>query len=68
MALIVTVSIFFANDVLGYTEGHMPRHARVYKNFKKEYEKLQAERLEAFKSFHQDTIDKKFVLSVVLYV
>ena len=25
----------FANDVLGYTEGHMPRHARVYKNFKK---------------------------------
>tara|TARA_B100000073_G_scaffold83565_1_gene64185 strand:- start:591 stop:1298 length:708 start_codon:yes stop_codon:yes gene_type:complete len=50
----------FANDVLGYTEGHMPRHARVYKNFKKEYEKLQAERLEAFKSFHQDTIDKKF--------
>ena len=50
----------FANDVLGYTEGHMPRHARVYKNFKKEYEKLQTERLDAFKSFHQDTIDKKF--------
>mgnify|MGYP003323692143 CR=1 FL=1 len=24
----------FANDVLGYTAGHMPRHARVYKNFK----------------------------------
>ena len=50
----------FANDVLGYTEGHMPRHARVYKNFKKEFEKLQNERLDAFKSFHQDTIDKKF--------
>ena len=50
----------FANDVLGYTSGHMPRHARVYKNFKKEYEKLQTERLDAFKSFHQDTIDKKF--------
>ena len=50
----------FANDVLGYTSGHMPRHARVYKNFKKEYERLQNERIDAFKSFHDDTINKKF--------
>lgn len=50
----------FANDVLGYTTGHMPRHARVYKNFKKEYDRLQNERIEAFKSFHDDTINKKF--------
>jgi len=50
----------FANDVLGYTTGHMPRHARVYKNFKEEYERLQMERIKAFKSFHDDTINKKF--------
>ena len=50
----------FANDVLGYTFGHMPRHARVYKNFKKEYERLQNERVEAFKSFHADTVNEKF--------
>ena len=50
----------FANDVLGYTSGHMPRHARVYKNFKNEYERLQSERIDAFKSFHDDTINKKF--------
>ena len=50
----------FANDVLGYTAGHMPRHARVYKNFKNEYERLQNERIDAFKSFHEDTINKKF--------
>ena len=50
----------FANDVLGYTAGHMPRHARVYKNFKNEYERLQNERIDAFKSFHDDTINKKF--------
>ena len=50
----------FANDVLGYTSGHMPRHARVYKNFKKEYERLQNERVEAFKSFHADTVNEKF--------
>ena len=50
----------FANDVLGYTKGHIPRHARIYKDFKKEHEKLQKERVDAFKSFHEDTINKKF--------
>ena len=50
----------FSNDVLGWTEGHTPRHARVYRNFKKEYERLQKERVAAFKEFHQDTIDKNF--------
>ena len=50
----------FANDVLGYTEGHVPRHARIYRDFKKEYAKLQVERVSAFKEFHDDTINKKF--------
>ena len=50
----------FGNDVLGYTEGHMPRHARVYRNFKNEYAKLQKERVAAFKEFHADTINKNF--------
>ena len=50
----------FSNDILGWTEGHMPRHARVYRNFKKEYERLQRERVAAFKEFHQDTLDKNF--------
>ena len=50
----------FSNDILGWTEGHMPRHARVYRNFKKEYERLQKERVAAFKEFHQDTLDKNF--------
>ena len=50
----------FGNDVLGYTKGHIPRHARIYKDFKKEYERLQKERVLAFKEFHNDTIKKKF--------
>ena len=50
----------FANDVLGYTEGHTPRHARIYRDFKKEYVKLQAERVNAFKEFHEDTVNKNF--------
>ena len=49
----------FGNDVLGYTKGHMPRHARVYRDFKNEYAKLQKERVSAFKEFHQDTVNKK---------
>ena len=50
----------FANDVLGYTEGHTPRHARINRDFKKEFAKLQEERVNAFKEFHDDTINKKF--------
>jgi 3-methyl-2-oxobutanoate hydroxymethyltransferase len=50
----------FANDVLGYTAGHTPRHARIYRDFKTEYAKLQVERVNAFKEFHADTINKKF--------
>ena len=50
----------FGNDVLGYTKGHIPRHARIYRDFKKEYERLQKERILAFKEFHNDTINKKF--------
>ena len=50
----------FANDVLGYTEGHIPRHARIYRDFKKEHAKLQEQRVLAFEEFHKDTVEKKF--------
>ena len=50
----------FSNDVLGWNEGHIPRHARVYRDFKKEFARLQSERILAFKEFHDDTINKKF--------
>ena len=50
----------YGNDILGYTEDHIPRHARIYRNFKKEYLRLQLERVNAFKEFHNDTINKKF--------
>ena len=44
----------FAEDVLGYSRGHQPRHAKVYRNFKAEYERLQRERIAAFKEFRAD--------------
>jgi 3-methyl-2-oxobutanoate hydroxymethyltransferase len=44
----------FAEDVLGHTQGHRPRHAKTYRNFAAEYERLQGERISAFKEFIAD--------------
>ncbi|MGF1626058.1 MAG: 3-methyl-2-oxobutanoate hydroxymethyltransferase [Alphaproteobacteria bacterium] len=44
----------FAEDVLGYTRVHQPRHAKVYRNFRAEYERLQQERIAAFKEYRAD--------------
>lgn len=44
----------FAEDVLGSNRGHMPRHSKVYRNFAKEYDRLQEERVAAFKEFVAD--------------
>ena len=44
----------FAEDVLGCTRGHKPRHAKSYRNFAAEYERLQAERVGAFREFVAD--------------
>ena len=44
----------FAEDVLGYTRGHQPRHAKVYRNFRAEYDRLQQERIAAFKEYAGD--------------
>ena len=44
----------FAEDVLGYTRGHQPRHAKVYRNFRAELDRLQRERIAAFKEFRAD--------------
>ena len=44
----------FAEDVLGYTRGHKPRHAKVYRDFRTELDRLQDERIAAFKEFRAD--------------
>lgn len=45
----------FANDLLGYTEGRVPRHSRAYRDFAAAYARLQAERIAAFAEFRADT-------------
>jgi 3-methyl-2-oxobutanoate hydroxymethyltransferase len=44
----------FAEDVLGQNRGHSPRHSKVYRNFAAEYDRLQNERVAAFKEFVDD--------------
>ncbi|KSV68908.1 3-methyl-2-oxobutanoate hydroxymethyltransferase [Sinorhizobium sp. GW3] len=44
----------FAEDVLGHTDGHRPRHAKAYRNFAAEFERLQKERVSAFREFIDD--------------
>ncbi len=44
----------FAEDVLGCTDGHKPRHAKTYRNFAAEYARLQSERISAFREYIAD--------------
>jgi 3-methyl-2-oxobutanoate hydroxymethyltransferase len=44
----------FAEDILGTNRGHMPRHAKVYRNFAAEFDKLQRERIKAFTEYIAD--------------
>ena len=44
----------FAEDILGSHRAHMPRHSKVYRNFAAEYDRLQAERVAAFREYVDD--------------
>jgi 3-methyl-2-oxobutanoate hydroxymethyltransferase len=44
----------FTEDVCGYGKNHKPRHGKVYRNFAPELERLQNERIAAFKEYKAD--------------
>ena len=48
------VEYLFGCDVLLSTTGHVPRHSKSYRNFLKEFERLQKEREDAFQEFYDD--------------
>ena len=50
----------FAEDILGQSKIKFPRHAKKYKDFNKMYEKLQKERINAFREYQRDVVNKKF--------
>ena len=50
----------FAEDVLGCTRGHRPRHAKTYRDFAAEYARLQQERIAAFGEFVADVREGRY--------
>jgi len=44
----------FTCDLLGDHKGHIPRHSKVYRNFAAEYDRLQDERIAAFREYVAD--------------
>lgn len=50
----------FAKDILGYNEGHIPRHAKVYRNHRAEYDRLHQDAIAAFSEFKAETESEDF--------
>lgn len=50
----------FSDDILGDYDERIPRHAKAYRNFLKEYQRLQEERVAAFKEFAADVRRGRF--------
>jgi 3-methyl-2-oxobutanoate hydroxymethyltransferase len=44
----------FSDDILGDYDERIPRHAKAYRNFRKEFQRLQDERIAAFKEYAAD--------------
>ena len=50
----------FSDDILGDYDERIPRHAKAYRNFLNEYQRLQQERISAFKEYAADVTTGRF--------
>ena len=50
----------FSADILGENRGHIPRHAKVYRNFAAERDRLQQERIAAYREYMEDVSSGTF--------
>src|SRR5438309_9487543 len=50
----------FSDDILADYDERIPRHAKAYRNFLKEYQRLQNERIAAFKEYADDVKSGRF--------
>jgi 3-methyl-2-oxobutanoate hydroxymethyltransferase len=50
----------FSDDILGDYDERIPRHAKAYRNFRREYQRLQEERIAAFKEYAADVQSGRF--------
>ena len=57
------VEFLFIQDVIGTNTDRVPRHAKVFKDTNKSYEKLLDDTVEGLKSFVDDVKNKKFPMS-----
>ena len=47
----------FAEDILGYNKGHIPRHSKIYTNLKEDYDNIREKAKNAFKKFKKDVVE-----------
>ena len=47
----------FSEDILGYNEGHIPRHAKVYTSLSEDYARIKAKSVEAYNKFRSEVDD-----------
>ncbi|NKB76359.1 MAG: 3-methyl-2-oxobutanoate hydroxymethyltransferase [Gammaproteobacteria bacterium] len=50
----------FSADLLGENRGHIPRHAKVYRNFAQERDRLQGERVKAYQEYIADINNRSY--------
>ncbi|AXI48081.1 3-methyl-2-oxobutanoate hydroxymethyltransferase [Sulfitobacter sp. SK012] len=50
----------FSADLLGENRGHIPRHAKTYRNFAEERDRLQSERIAAYQEYIADVTNGAF--------
>lgn len=50
----------FSDDILGDYDERIPRHAKAYRNFLKEFKRLQEERIGAFREYADDVKNGRF--------
>lgn len=50
----------FSADLLGENRGHIPRHAKTYRNFAAKRDRLQTERIAAYKEYITDVTTGAF--------
>lgn len=50
----------FSSDLLGENRGHIPRHAKTYRNFAAQRDRMQAERVAAYREYIADVVGGAF--------
>ena len=50
----------FSEDILGYNNDHIPRHAKTYGNLKKNYDEIKTKSIQSYKLFIKEVRNKEY--------